>query len=246
MKKKNTTWIIIFFSIFIPSTLFYKKNYQQLEHFIFPNKFSTTQIEITGYNVVSSSDIENSIQEDLHKKNLLFLNPWIIHKKINENPLIQSSEVKKKYPDTLSISVEERNPLLLFYSNKKNFILDSNKKITEIDDDFIRKYETLSNLLKVEGDNISQEIQEVAKIFANKDFTKRIVGLYKIGNRRWDMIVDNKIKVMLPEKINEDLIVDIFNKIDSLKASNDLNRSAIYSIVDIRINKKIFIKNINE
>ena len=60
------------------------------------------------------------------------------------------------------------------------------------------------------------------------------------------MIVDKKIKVMLPERISKDLIVSIFNIIDQMKSKNNIKIQAVYTILDVRLKDKIFIKNIGE
>ena len=247
MRRKNIIYLFCVFCIVSLSIFFYKKDNQFFEKILFKNLIYVKDIEITGYNNLSVVDIENYfVNENLKNRNLFFVKPWHIQQKIIANPLIYNAEVRKQYPDKLLINIEEKEPILLLLDNKKHYIFDAHGKITEIDSDFLEKYSIFNTLLKAEGDGLVQEASEISKIFVQKEFTKRISGLYKIGKRRFDMIVDRRIKVMLPEKINEDFVVDAFNLVDKLKANNDIHRDAIYSIVDLRINKRIFVKNISE
>ena len=110
----------------------------------------------------------------------------------------------------------------------------------------MKDFDLFKRLLYFEGNNILSEIPFLVDIFLNKDFSKRINGLYKIGDRRWDMIVDKKIKVMLPERISKDLIVSIVDIIDQMKSKNNIKIQAVYTILDLRLKDKIFIKNIGE
>jgi len=247
MQKKNIVYLVSIFLISLLLFSLYKKDNAIYEKILFSEKISVKNIEIYGYNNLELNDIKNYFNEEETKgKNLFFLQPKIIQKKILSNPLIYNAEVTKRYPDKLFINIEEKQPILLILDNKKKYMFDSNDEITEIDDEFMSRYSIFDSLLKAEGSNTTKEAKEISEIFVQKDFTKRISGLYKIGNRRFDMIVDRKIKIMLPEKINKDQIIDVFNLIDKLKANNDLHKDAVYSIVDLRVNKRIFIKNINE
>jgi cell division septal protein FtsQ len=214
--------------------------------FFFDKKLPIKDIEISGYKIIKIDDIENFIQDSHKKENLFFFDIWDLQKKMISHPLAENVEIKKIYPDRLSIFIMEKDPILLISEKKKNYILDRDGKITEIDQNLIKKYSEISNLLKIEGDEILDESHEIAKIFLDKNYTRRIVGLYKIGGRRWDVIIDYKVKVMLPEKITESFIDYTFNTIDKLKINNDIHQNAIYSIVDMRINNRIFIKNIDE
>ena len=240
MKKKKIFYVIVFLSFFAILWCC------DIIKYFFDKKMPIENIEITGYKIVSLGDIEEFFDDEIKNKNLLFFNPWNLQKKIMTHPLTQNVEIKKQYPNKLSIYFEEKEVVLLINNNKKNYILDKNDFIIEINENLIHKYSELANLLKIEGEDILDESREIAKIFLNKNYTKRIVGLYKIGKRRWDMIVDYKIKVMLPEVINDDYMNYAFNSIDKLKINDDVHRSAIYSIVDMRINNRIFVKNIDE
>ena len=217
-----------------------------VEKSFFDQMMLIKDFEIIGYKLLSSRDIEAFLGEDIKRENLFFFNPWILQKKIILHPLIENIEIKKQYLDKLLIYIKEKDPILLIRDNKKNYILDRNGAITEINQNLIKKYSELSDLLKIEGEDILNESHEIANIFLNKHYTKRVIGLYKIGRRRWDIIVDYKVKVMLPEQISEDFIDYVFNTIDKLKINHDIHHNAIYSIVDMRIDSRIFIKNIDE
>jgi cell division protein FtsQ len=176
------------------------------------------------------------IKTDIHK----------LRERLIESPMVSEAIVKKVYPHFIMIEIIERYPILLIVDNKQNYIYDKNGNTVKIDSKDVKKYDFLQSLVYVEGDNILDEIKDVATLFLGHEFSSRINGIYKIGERRWDMVIDKKLKVMLPEKITRSNLASIFNMIDNMKLKNNIKNQALYTILDARVKGKIFIRNIVE
>jgi cell division septal protein FtsQ len=237
MRYKIATLCVIFLSVFFV---------KDKENFFFSD-FKINNVDVTGYSAFSRDDIKHKIDaNNLHQKNLLFFDIWKLYEDLKSISLVEKVVVRKIYPNNLSIEVRERSPVALIVDNKKNYIFDKSDKIIPIDHNMMKKFNFFKDLFYIEGDNILSEVSFLVDIFVDKDFSKRISGLYKIGDRRWNMIVDKKIKVMLPERINKDLVISIFNTVDQMKSKNNIKMQAVYTILDARMKDKIFIKNIGE
>ena len=233
---------VLFLSIILVSIFFIKDK----KEFFFGD-FKVQNIQINGFNHISKNDINTKVDsKNLYQKNLLFLDTHKIYDDLKNIPIVESVSVRKVIPNTLSIEIKERSPIAFIVDNKKSYIFDKSNNITLVDENFLKDFDIFKNLFYFEGNDILSEIPFLVDVFLNKDFSKRINGLYKIGDRRWDMIVDKKIKVMLPERISKDLIVSIFNIVDQMKSKNNIKIQAVYTILDARIKDKIFIKNIGE
>lgn len=233
---------ILFLSIILVSILFIKDK----KEFFFGD-FKIQNIQINELNNILKNDIDEKIGSvNLYQKNLLFTDMQTIYDDLKSIPIVENVLIRKIIPNTLSIEIKERSPIALIMDNNKNYIFDESSATTLVDENSLKDFDLFKRLLYFEGNNILSEIPFLVDIFLNKDFSKRINGLYKIGDRRWDMIVDKKIKVMLPERISKDLIVSIFNIIDQMKSKNNIKIQAVYTILDVRLKDKIFIKNIGE
>jgi cell division protein FtsQ len=233
---------ILFLSIILVSILFIKDK----KEFFFGD-FKIQNIQINELNNLSKKDIDEKIGSiNLYQKNLLFTDMQTIYDDLKSMPIVENVLIRKIIPNTLSIEIKERFPIALITDNNKNYIFDESSAITLVDENSLKDFDLFKRLLYFEGNNILSEIPFLVDIFLNKDFSKRINGLYKIGDRRWDMIVDKKIKVMLPERISKDLIVSIVDIIDQMKSKNNIKIQAVYTILDLRLKDKIFIKNIGE
>jgi cell division septal protein FtsQ len=216
------------------------------EEFFFDNyKIKNIQIEVEKN--ISKLDIESKLNsQNLYNKNLLFLNLNTIINNLSSLELIDNISIKKQFPSNLLIKISERDPKALIINNQETFFIDKTNKITKLSKQSLEKYNNLfKNLLYIEGKDILLEAPSLVDLFVNKDFSKRIYGLYKVNDRRWDLIVDKKIKVMLPERIDKEKIALVFNLVDQMKSKNNIKTNAVYSILDARIKDKVFIKNID-
>lgn len=234
--KLNIIYLMIFILLVSSGTFYIKNNFTVA-------KFQVKNISIDGYKHIAHKDIEDKLNY-VYNKNILFLNPWAIRKKLNELTMVADVKVIKKFPNTLNVNITERKPLLIMTDNNKHYLLDNEMKLINIEKNMIENYPILKNLTYVEGNNIAQDASNMVTLFSEEKIKNRISALYRINNRRWDMIIDKKIKLMLPESVTSEFVTHAFHLIDSFKSNNSINPNAFYSIIDMRVKDKVFIKNI--
>ena len=206
-----------------------------------------TSITTEGCKIIQKDEIENRPAiRDMYKKSILRVNVKNVRRDLMKMPFIEEVIVQKKYPHTIKIDIIEREPLFLISSNKQNYIYDKAGVLFKIDKEDLKRDTVLHSLLYIEGDNIIKEVEFLADALLNQKFSKRISGFYQIGGRRWDMIIDKKIKVMLPEVITKESLISVIHLLDTMKSKNNVKSGSLYTIFDARIKDKIFVKNIGD
>jgi hypothetical protein len=212
------------------------------------NQTNVKNIKIIGSNKINKDNL-HKITDIYINKNINFINSWKIRENIMLNlKLINDIEVLKKYPDEIIIKIYEKIPIMLLSKDKEYFVIDKKNSLEKIDKLFFEENNYLKEILYVEANNTNYDLlMQNMGIFIDlidSEFFKRINGLYYINGRRIDMMIDRKIKVMIPEEISKEFIEKIFNTIDSLKLKGEISNNSLYTTLDMRIKDKIFIKNI--
>ncbi|ATP12611.1 cell division protein FtsQ [Bartonella henselae] len=151
---------------------------------------------------------------------------------LEQKAWIQSANVQKIYPNRVRISVVERKPYAIWQHDGMMDIVDSTGRV-------IAPFQTgiVQNLPLVVG----QGAQNAAKGFlqALSVYPKvydHVRAYVRVGDRRWDLILDNGVRVLLPEN-------GAFERLDSLIESatvqNLFSRDVLR--VDLRLPDRITV-----
>jgi cell division protein FtsQ len=169
-------------------------------------------------------------------------------REIKNFDLVDEVSVRKIYPNKLSINILEKEPIMIFNQNDKYFIIDKKIDINLVESQTLEENDFFKNLIHLEANDIEKGnlIESLKVFFEEKNFINRVSAIYNVGGRRWNIILDRRIKVMLPEDINAKFIEKIFTLVDSLKSNGTIEHDALYVILDLRVKDKVFIKNIND
>lgn len=135
-------------------------------------------VKTTEQEVISSSDI-------IYGQNIMQINKIAIANKILNLPYVKDVNVRRNWPNRISISIEEKKPVaeMVFYGSK--ILLDSEGYILEVvTDDFDANLTVLEGINtcsiiageKIECDNqeILQSYLEILKIFDNNDMLNKV------------------------------------------------------------------------
>ncbi|WP_455478186.1 cell division protein FtsQ/DivIB [Bartonella sp. B10] len=108
---------------------------------------------------------------------------------------VQSANVQKIYPNKVCIALVEREPYAIWQHGGVMDVIDSTGRV-------IMPFQggVVRNLPLVVG----RGAQNAAKAFiqelsAYSQFYDRVRAYVRVGDRRWDLVLDNGIRVMLPE-----------------------------------------------
>jgi cell division protein FtsQ len=145
-------------------------------------------------NVILNEKIIKKKLSYLYEKKLLFLNYKNIQENLKDETFIESFLIKKIYPNTLKIVIEEKTPIAILHYKKKKFYVSSSGNLM----DFIN-LDNYNDLPSVFGDG--KDFFSFYKDLQNIKFpTKMIKSFYHFESGRWDIIMKKNQTIKLPIK----------------------------------------------
>ena len=126
----------------------------------------------------------------------------------------------------IHVEILERKPAVFWQNNEGLELLDSHG----VSIDVAVNREKHNKLPLIAGHGANNYVKEALFIYQNTDlFLNEIVGLVRVGGRRWDIILTKKRKIMLP---TQDIAL-VLNSIVILNKSHELS-SLNFSVLDFR------------
>jgi len=222
MIPKNKFFLLIFIFIVLTTCNFndQKKNLS----IIFPIK----QIITEGVHAFDSKKLKLEL-EFLKNTSLFFLKEKEIAKVFDKYDFISSFKLKKKYPDTLKISISEYIAVATKIDHKKKYYLTKEgKKINYTELDIYKKLTIIIGNHK----KFSFFFNELVK---NNFNINKIKAFYYFDVGRWDIVLKDEKTIKLPQTNYENIIKEV----DSIL--NDPSFSK-YKIFDYRIKEQLILQ----
>ena len=221
--KKNKIYIYIFI-FFLLSTF---NNLQLVNSNFF--KFNVDKIKVSGLSEENNLYILEEI-EKLFLKNIFIIEKDFLFKILEKNNLINSFEIKKIYPNTIEVEIEEAKLLAITIIEERFFFIGSNGKLI----DYNNSKKNLPYVFgKIDVDNFVNFVEVVEQ--SKFDFNK-IKEIYFFPSGRWDIKTKDDKLFKLP-------IENIEFKLNSLNEIYINNKFKNAKIIDLRIKNKIIITN---
>jgi cell division protein FtsQ len=201
-------------------------------HSNFHELLSVKKVEITGNSLLpinKISDITKIIIDD----KIYNYSAKNIRQQLLDNTEVKNASVKINCAGVIKIKIDEKKPLAILWNNNKPLLIDENgSEILKIDD--TSKY---SELILIFGKNIKKELRIFLDILQQYSLYKNVNVMHYIGNRRWDIYLNNDTILKLPEKGVDFALKKSEEILNNLKYKNKI------SILDLRLYpKKIFLK----
>ena len=215
--------ILIFLSTFNPKEfdLISKKN---------DPLFKIQNIEIKNNFLINKSEIEEKLS-NIYKKNIFFVKRADIQEPLKEIDFFEKIEVKRKYPNTITIKIFETRPVAVLFRNKVKYLLDSSSNLISFKDNI-----NLNELPNVFGNEAENNFIYFSNQLKENNFPyKQIKNFYYFQIGRWDLQLVNDKLIKFPDNNIDDAI----NKsIELLESENFKN----YNIIDLRVDGKIIVE----
>lgn len=164
---------------------------------------------------------------------LLATNINAIKDQVEQLTWIKVATISRRLPDGVLINVEEHRPAALWQLDNKLWVLsDEGVRITDLG------LEAFADLPMISGIGADQELEGLLNaVSLNIDLFNRVETASWIGGRRWDLILKNGIKIMLPEEEMNEAWQNLieFERDEKLLARNIL-------AVDFRIKDKTVVR----
>ena len=111
-------------------------------------------------------------------------------------PWVHSAAVERRLPDEIYIRLVERQPLAIWQHHRRFDLIDLDGAVipTAGADDF-------PSLPQVVGDGAPQAAAELIEMLASEpDLAAHVTAAVRVGERRWNIELDNGVAVALPEE----------------------------------------------
>lgn len=156
--------------------------------------FTVENLVIEGRNNLSAGQLKSLV--GIQKGDPIFATDLTaIEAKLEDVSWVDDALVERRLPDTLYVSIRERQPLALWQRQGKLAVVDAEGVV--LTDSNLEKFSSLPIIVGDEAPLHAPEL--VAMIQAEPALKSRLESAKWIGGRRWDLYLKNGVAVRLPE-----------------------------------------------
>ncbi|MFN7709644.1 MAG: cell division protein FtsQ/DivIB [Holosporales bacterium] len=154
-----------------------------------------------------------------------------IQRRLADVPWVRDAQVQRRWPRTLYLRITEHHPIAYWQKEGELFLVDETGGLIHTGKDI-----SVHNLPVLTGEDAPQKAPELLKVLNEfKEIQKRVSGAVYMSKRRWDIILDGKLRVKLPEnKMKEAL-----SYLVELEQKHQLSNKDIIA-VDLRLPDRVF------
>ncbi|EJF84525.1 hypothetical protein MCU_00103 [Bartonella elizabethae Re6043vi] len=162
--------------------------------FISDSGFVVTQVDISGNKRLTKQDILKMLKLDAAPSIFTF-DVERARSLLEKQAWVQSANVQKIYPNRMHISIVEREPYAIWQHDSIIDIVDhTGRVIVPFKGGIVRDLPLV----------VGQGAQNAAKGFIQalsvyRQVYDRVRAFVRVGDRRWDLVLDNGMRLMLPE-----------------------------------------------
>lgn len=156
-------------------------------------------IIITGRHLTDESEIMEALGTGLNRS-LFSFSVEDARERIDALPFIDHSTVERHLPDTINITVEEKNPIAI-WQMEGHFVLINQKGDTVSRQELTAHNSSVFRKLPlVVGAGANLEANTLITLLDQfPDLNSHTLALIRIGQRRWNILMQNGTTLMLPE-----------------------------------------------
>jgi cell division protein FtsQ len=156
--------------------------------------FEISKVSVTGTVELSEQEVID-LSGVTSVQSLAFLDADKVQNKLLENPLIAEAEVRKLFPNRLTIRIKERSPSALWQKDGEIHLVAQDGAIIDS-----MKDDRFSRLPHVVGEGANLRVAEFATLLeAAGDLKPKIRAGVLVSDRRWNLKMANGVDVKLPE-----------------------------------------------
>ena len=186
---------------------------------------------IDGNKFVPVQDIVNACGVRMNDE-LLFADLWDIKHNLEQIPWISQVTVKRFLRGVISVSIQEREPAVVFREGQNLYLADRFGKIIVEDNERVFR-----GLVVVSGEESLLNLNELLFIIDSEPLLSRLVlEVSRIGKRRWDVLLNGDLLVRLPEHKP----YYAWHKLAELQRSRAIVTDEL-SVIDMRVPGKVFL-----
>ncbi|MHC5307027.1 cell division protein FtsQ/DivIB [Bartonella sp. LJL80] len=156
--------------------------------------FAVEDVEIAGNDRMSELDVLSALGLD-GETSMIGFDANAARSVLAELPWVQSVDVQKVYPDRVRVSLVERQPYAVWQHGDQMDIVDRDGRvIVPFRPGLVGDLPLVVGLgAEVKASGFVQDVSAFPQI---KDHVRAYV---RVGDRRWDILLDNGVRIKLPE-----------------------------------------------
>lgn len=196
---------------------------------------SVGQISLSGYALTNEEQIFQAIGLEPHQS-IIGFDADAARDRLLELPSITAASVRKIYPNSLIVELEEKLPLAIWTVDGVSFAIDGKgERIATL-------AAPIEGLPLFVGDGAADDVPQMLKMLESHQVLQEgLLASSRIGDRRWDLIYENGVRIMLPEKaVAEAMSVAVA----LLEKHNIFDRNI--AVIDLRVKDYVAIRPIAE
>lgn len=187
---------------------------------------------VTGRDRTPGDDLLKALGVD-HGTPILAFDPLRARDAVAALPWVRNVVVERRFPDTIYLRLEERQPLAVWQSEQTMRLIDADGVV--LTDDGLEAYAALPLVVGQGAPDHAAPLLE--KLTALPAIAERVEAAILVSERRWDLRLDNGVNVRLPE----DGIAEALLRLSEIEASSGLIDRDIVAI-DLRIGDRLVVQ----
>lgn len=220
--------------------VWYRKEIEEVRFSIYQKFILTTHgyglklenIFIRGREKVSQDQIFQALGVPLHGP-MLLVDLEATYQRLTGLPWVKEATLERHWPDTLFITIEERLPFALWQHEKNLYLVDKDGVI--IPETNLSLYGGLPSITGPHAPKNLPNLLEALSLFPS--LKQRVVSATWVGNRRWNIHLENKITLLLPERE----VLKSLERFIKYETTHHLTTAAKKRI-DLRIPQRIIVE----
>ena len=205
------------------------------------NLFVIEKILISGNSFIDKNIINEIIQENIKNKNIYNIKINSLNNKLINHSFIQTSKIYTELPSTISILINEINPIILYEENSTYYLIDEKYNKIKADIDAINFF---SVPILSEYDNIDKEYKQIVNSL--KFTAKNNIQLYndineiKLKDEYMFMIISNNTIIKFQR---DDIENNMLKLIEFISEISDYASISSYKYINLTIPNQIIVKD---
>lgn len=151
-------------------------------------------VTVTGRSETAAADMLAAI--DVQRGTpILSVDPEVVRQRLKKLSWVRDARVERRLPGVIAIAIEERVPMALWQRNGKLVLVDREGAIV------LRSgLDRFRHLVTLVGDDAPKGAPELLALLSTEpQLERRVNAAIRVGERRWNLQMDNGIDVRLPE-----------------------------------------------
>lgn len=192
-----------------------------------------TDIQVEGRHTTDAATILAAL-DARYGTPILAVSPARAKQQLEALPWVRSASIERRLPGTIAVQLVERRPLAVWQHDGKQELIDQDGTVIPVTD-----LSRFAKLPTVVGDDQARHgaAQLLGLLASEPDIDSRVTAVVLVGDRRWNVRIDNAIDVMLPE----DDMAGAWSKLAELqRASQILQRNV--ETIDMRLPDRLVLR----